>query len=458
MPRKPIQEITNRKTANGLGSADQLPSGLWRWRVSVRTPNGKLTRLSGTCPTETLALRALNKAITDNERGLLSAPDRTTVAEFAQIWLERQTGLTTRTVSTYQKEMGYALEHIGRLKVRDVRAPQLKALVTTLTARVMGKRDKYGNPLTPDAETMCPRTLGKVLTRLRSIFREAVLDQIIYVNPCDGIKRPKMPSAEAVGTVLDFDKAARFHELGEALYTAGACSLWPAIFTALSVGLRRSEVMGLRWQDVDLEQAILKVRHTAVHQDRGIERREATKTNSSRREIEMPPSLQAMLKTHQTRQALECLKAGNAWQDSGAVFATRDGAWVSPDNLNRAIENVIAWSDRVLLLGRQESGVTNLERRMRSVVRDHRARLESIVCAGEQLPHLSPHDLRHTYATLALRSKVPVAVVSKTLGHARISITLDIYRHVLPSEMKEHVFDLFAAPVPARNLAVQALN
>ena len=426
--------------------------------------------LSGTCKTETLALKALTKAVTDNERGLLSAPDRTTIKEFAQTWLERQEGLGTRTIATYTKELAYALEHIGHMKVRDVRAPHLKTLMGTLAARVMGRRDEAGNPMLEDGATMSGRTLGKVLIRLRSLFREAVHDQLIYVNPCDGVKRPKMQVSEAVGTVLDFDEKARFHELGEVLYAAGVCQLWPALFTALSIGLRRSEVMGLRWQDVDFETGVLSVKHTAVQQEKGIERSENTKTHSSRRDIDMPSSLQAMLKSHQAHQALECVKAGTSWRNSGAVFATALGWWISPDNLNRSLENVLVWADREHLLERyvpetkpsrtakKGVDVTNLERRMRSVHRDHRARLEGIVRAGEKLPEISPHDLRHTYATLALRSKIPVAVVSKTLGHARISITLDIYRHVLPSEMKENVFDMFAVPLPVRDVPVQTMN
>jgi integrase len=128
------------------------------------------------------------------------------------------------------------------------------------------------------------------------------------------------------------------------------------------------------------------------------------------------------------------------------------------------LTNILEWSDSKALLERYKpdselsrtakkgKDMTNLERRMRAVPVHHRARLEAIVRAGGKLPEITPHDLRHTYATLALRSRVPVAVVSKTLGHARISITLDIYRHVLPSEMKENVFDMFAAPVPVREV------
>jgi integrase len=177
-----------------------------------------------------------------------------------------------------------------------------------------------------------------------------------------------------------------------------------------------------------------------------------------------------VLEKHQANQALEQEKAGTSWCDSGAVFATALGWWVSPNNLGRALTNVLEWSDSKHLLERykpdgessrtakKKEDMTNLERRMRAVKVDHRPRLEAIVLAGDVLPDIRVHDLRHTYATLALRSKVPVAVVSKTLGHARISITMDVYRHVLPSEMKENVFDLFAAPYPVRELPVVAVN
>ena len=91
---------------------------------------------------------------------------------------------------------------------------------------------------------------------------------------------------------------------------------------------------------------------------------------------------------------------------------------------------------------------------MRAVVSDDAlAHLGAVARAGEKLPELSPHDLRHTYATLALRRRVPPEVVSKTLGHARVSITMDIYRHVLDSERRDHLIDLFEAPVPVRTVA-----
>ncbi len=90
--------------------------------------------------------------------------------------------------------------------------------------------------------------------------------------------------------------------------------------------------------------------------------------------------------------------------------------------------------------------------------REALAQLEGVAAAGERLPGISPHDLRHTYATLALRRGVPVEVVSKVLGHARVSITLDVYRHVPDNERRAAVVDLFEHAPSAPAAQVSPLN
>jgi integrase len=456
---------------NGDGTLYQLESGRWAWQITYEE-FGKVKRRSGSAPDKTAAKNALDQARRDRALGLLSNADRITVQELGEMWLEGQADLGKRALKMGTDEVKYVLEVIGPMKVKDVQRNTLEKAVRALVARPMGRRDENGNP-PEDATVMSHRTVGKALMRLKALFEYAVICKIRHDNPSLGLKRPKSktPQAETVGTVLDIDEKARFHEIGSALYAAGVCALWPAIFTALAVGLRRSEVMGLRWEDVDFDAGVLKVRHTSVAQSvGGFELSETTKTTGSRRDIDLPSSLRAMLTAHQAHQKLEQEKAGSSWRDSGAVFATALGWWISPDNLNRAVNNILGWSDQKMLLERyvpdgepsrtakKGEDVTNLERRMRAVKVDHRHRLEAIVRAGEKLPDIRVHDLRHTYATTALRSRVPVAVVSKTLGHARISITLDIYRHVLPSEMKENVFDMFAVPVSVREVPVISVN
>lgn len=431
---------TDRKTkarGNGQGTVWEVRKGLHRWQVTLGyKPDGKRLTASGKAASKSAAQAAMTQALADHARGLLAAPDSTTLAEYAETWLGRQKQVRERSVDLYRQELSYALAHIGKMRVRDVRARHLKDLMVALSEQEM----KGGRGLN---KPMAQRTQAKVLTRLRALFREAVSDQLIHVSPVEGVKKVKAPSPEAVGRVLDLPEAARFQELGAALHAAGLCRLWPALFTAVSVGLRRGEVMGLAWDCVDLERGVLMVRRSL--RGKGKAELGDVKTRASRRDIHMPASLIAALKAHKERQAEERAAWGAAWRDTGAVFATAEGEWTHPDNLNRAIQGLLDWSDPDLL--KEQEGKPDV---WRGIPRDQRAALMAVIEAGQKLPDLSPHDLRHTYATLALRRRVPVEVVSKTLGHARVSITLDIYRHVLDSERKEYVIDLFSAPVPVR--------
>ena len=84
-----------------------------------------------------------------------------------------------------------------------------------------------------------------------------------------------------------------------------------------------------------------------------------------------------------------------------------------------------------------------LEQRLLAIALPHCAKLTAAINAGQRLPEITPHDLRHTAGTLMLRRRVPVEVVSRILGHARVSIALDVYRHVLESEMRGAAFDVF---------------
>ena len=447
MTQKATGERGRKERGNGQGTVWEVSKGVWRWQITLGyKPDGRRITASGKAPSKTAALNAASTARTAHERGLLAAPDSITVREYAEKWLARQKQLTARSVSLYRTELAYALEHIGSKRVREVRSSHLKDLMVKLAEMPMKGGGRAGAP-------MAPRTQAKVLTRLRSLFREAVSDQIIYVSPVDGVRKVKAPSPEAVGVVLDFEQAARLQEVGQALYAAGVCRLWPALFTAVSVGMRRGEVMGLSWEHVDLEQGVLHLRQQLKVDVKRPELGEL-KTRHARRDIHMPESLRAALLAHREHQAAERAAAGEASRATGAVFTTVLGEWTHPDNLKRALSSVVDWSDPAAF-SRRSKAVWAI------MTPEALAQLEAAVMAegkGKRLPNISPHDLRHTYATLTLRRRVPVEVVSKTLGHARVSITLDIYRHVLESERQEHVIDLFAAPVPPRPVTPRLPN
>ena len=388
-----------------------------------------------------------------------------TVRDYALRWLEVQ-DVRLNTRKMYNTELGYALELLGEMPLRDVRPTHIKDTLASLKNRVMGAKVGKGKK---SGATMSTRTLGMVRARLRSVFAAAVADQRIYTNPVEATKRIKGNDGGEVrrGVALDFDQASRLHELGEALYAAGVCRLWVAVFTALSVGLRRGEVMGLRWQDIDLENGVLMVRQNLTLVDSKVNLGKP-KTRQSIRDIPMPPSLKTALGQQHAAMLEEASIRGGKLHPESPVFATVTGEFTSPDNLKRALQNLLEWSDpdptarerkakkgakpRVLQVQH-----TTLERRLKGVPVPHRAKLEAIIREGKALPRITPHDLRHTAGTQMLWRKMPLEVVSKVLGHAKVSITLDVYRHVLETETKAEMVDLYPFK-PARVMLSLPMN
>lgn len=293
-------------------------------------------------------------------------------------------------------------------------------------------------PLAKTGRPLARRTQAHLRTRLRSLFTSAVeIDKLITTSPMRGVRNLKRGKPKSGGEALDFEQLLRFFRLGQAMYAAGMLRLWPAAFMAVMVGMRRGEVMGLTWEHIDFEHNRILVRQSRVMGLNGIELT-GLKSDTSERDIYMPATLARMLRQVRRAQEQERKVAAEAWADTGAVFATQLGNWTDPSNLGRTVARVVQWSDPSTL--QREQGKPWV---WKGVPHEHRDKLIQLVQGGEALPKVSVHDLRHTYATLALRKRVPVEQVSKTLGHAQTSITLDIYRHVTAKEQQESVLDLF---------------
>jgi integrase len=161
---------------------------------------------------------------------------------------------------------------------------------------------------------------------------------------------------------------------------------------ALSLGLRRGELLGLQWRDIDLDASTLRVVRT-VQRTNGQLIIKEPKTERSRRTLTLPPSAVAALRTHRDRQAWERRGAGARWRDSGHLFTSSIGTALDPDRVSKEYKALL-----------KRAGLRNLRF----------------------------HDLRHTAATLMLRDGLPLHEVSAVLGHAQTSTTLNVYSHVLP--------------------------
>jgi integrase len=449
----------SKKRGNGRGTVRQLPSGKWRWEIQL----GDL-RHSGVELSKALAETQISRIVTDHRRGVLAVPDKSTVRAYALAWLERQQDIRDSTRADYSYNLRYAFEVIGDMKITDVRPSHVKDCLNKLATRVMQSGSGKG-------KTMSRRTLMMVRSKLRSVFDEAVSDQIIYANPVTSVKPPKINHDEDVkGIAMTNEQTARFREIGQALYEMGFLKLWPALCVALNVGCRRGEVMALRWSDVDFETNTLKVRQNLT-EVLGQPKLGKPKTKRSIRDIPIPGGLQIVLAAHKKDQMAEFAACGNRWSATGPVFATLFGLYTAPSNLVRACKNLLEWSHAGSVQRRRYSGkldsngkkIVNvveisLEARLKGIPHPHRAQLTAIANGGDPLPDLRVHDLRHTFATLALRSGAKVEKVSKILGHSSTSITQDIYQHTSYEDLKEDVFDMFATPVPPREVPAITLN
>jgi integrase len=453
------KKAKQKRRGNGRGTLRQLPSGQWRWEIRLGD-----ARHSGVGASKSLAEAEIARVVTDHKRGILAVPDKTTLRAFAAAWLDRQKGIRDSTREDYAMVLRYAFEVLGDVKIKDVRPSHVKDLLNKLAARKM-EGGRKGRP-------MSRRTLVMVRARLKSVFDEAVTDQIIYSNPVASVRRARtdQDDEDKVGIALTEEQAARFREIGTALHDAGVARLWPGLCVAITLGFWRGEVMALRWSDVDFALKVIRVRQNLT-EVKGIPQIGKPKTKRSSRDVPLPPGLQAVLEIHKLKQQAEDEMIGRTWKEDGPVFATITGAYCAPSNLLKACKNVLEWSHANPVTRRRDTGERDakgkrisvevevaFESRLKGIPVPYRARLTVIARGGDKLPNIRVHDLRHTFATIALRSGARIERISKILGHASTSITQDIYQHTSFEDLQQDVFDLFADPVIARSVPVVTLN
>ena len=234
--------------------------------------------------------------------------------------------------------------------------------------------------------SLSPRTVQYIHVTLHKALKQAVSDGLIPRNATEAVKPPQVRreeirplTPEQVKMLLEAASGDRL----EALYVL-----------AVHTGLRQGELLGLKWDDIDLETGTLQVRR-ALTTAKGGPRLAAPKTKGSRRRVSLTGSAAQALKSHLERQLEEIDRAGSLWQENGLVFASETGAPLDRRDLT--------------------------SRRFKPLLKR----------AG--LTHFRFHDLRHTCATLLLTQNVNPKVVSEMLGHSSIAITLDTYSHVLPN-------------------------
>jgi integrase len=357
--------------------------GRWSWTVIVELGadpvTGKRRQLWRAVKgpkreAEALLVQLLHERDTGVERPV----GKQTVAAYLNRWLADyvQPSLAPKTIVSYREVVHvHLIPTLGSLDLVALRPTHIQSLYTRLLAS--GRCDGRGG--------LSARSVLRYHQILHAALRQAVRWQLLVRNPADAVEAPRASRRELRATTPEQARAV--------MGAADATPFGPFVRLALLTGMRRGELLGLRWSDVDLDGGALHVQQTAQRIDgQGIVFRQP-KTRLSRRSIALSPDAVAVLRQHRRRQAEARLLAGSAYVDRDLVFATGLGTPIEPGNLRRS------W-------------------------------LGIIRAAG--LPGLRIHDLRHAHATLMLRQGVHPKVVSERLGHASVNITLDTYSHVLP--------------------------
>jgi integrase len=232
---------------------------------------------------------------------------------------------------------------------------------------------------------LAPRSVLHIHRTLSKALKQATDDGLIPRNAASLVKPPRSGTeeirpldSEQVRTL--FEDASASGDRLEALYVV-----------AVTTGMRRGELQGLKWEDLDLEARTLQVRRT-LSEPKGGWIFEAPKSGKGR-SIRLTRKAISALREHRKRQLEERMQKAGLWSDYGLVFPSTIGTPISGGNLNRSFKALLK-------------------------------------CAG--LPAVRFHDLRHTCATLLLRQGVNPKYVQELLGHADISLTLNVYSHILP--------------------------
>jgi integrase len=324
------------------------------------------------------AERVLRELLHSLEVGSYVKPNRLTVAQFLEEWLQGYVAMNTapRTRERYEEIVRiHLILALGSLPLLALQPQHIQKYYAK--ALQSGRRDGKGG--------LSARTVHKYHRVLYEALRYGVKHGVLVRNVAESVDPPRPENKEII--------MLGPNDLGRLLDRAKGTPYYVLFFTAVYTGLRRGELLGLRWCDIDLELATLSVVQTLQQlRSREYVFREP-KSRRGRRQIALSPSLAILLREHRAKQENARKLLGRPLAPTDFVFSHPNGIPLRPNSVTRAFQTIA----------------------------------ESAGLQGVRF-----HDLRHAHATLMLQQGIHPKIVSERLGHSSVAITLDIYSHVLP--------------------------
>ncbi|MBN1461006.1 MAG: site-specific integrase [Armatimonadetes bacterium] len=386
----------------------------WQWIVHV---DGRQLSKSG-FETKGEADSALAKVLVALDAGTYVNPAKMTVREFlVDIWLPSVAGTVKETTfESYRNLMNHVIEHVGTTKLQKLTPRHLTSMYSALQDNDKGK-------------VYSSNTIRRIHSVLHHALKDAERWGLVGRNQSEFVRPPRLKKLREMQIwtpeqIRDFLGGIR----AERLY-----AMW---LTFATTGMRRGEVAGLRWADFHAER--LEVRQILVPLEHGVITSEP-KTAKSRRTVPLDSQTAAALREWRTRQGWERKKWSEAWTETGLIFTRENGKAYHPQSLTDAFLRLQAAHNEALRTKARETWTREGLPLDKWPEEEKRLPL---------LPRIRLHELRHSWATAALRAGINPKVVSERLGHATVAITLDTYSSVLPTMGEEAAAKVAALMVP----------
>ena len=368
-----------KRRANGEGNIRKRKDGRWEGRYTVGhdPETGKAIIKNVLGKTQAEVKEKLKKAIEENV-GIDYGRSKTyTAGNWLEVWYENYAKIKMRP-SSYLNYRGYIENHIkpqlGKIPLNDLTTLHLQQFYKKLLAE--GRVERIEAQKQPKG--LSAKTVRNIHQIISSALKLAVEQRLIARNPADGCALPKAERKEM--QTLPVEQLTSF------LREAKDSGVYELYYLDLATGLRRGELLGLKWTDIDLDRGVLKIQR-AISRQNGKVVEAPLKTKNAYRTLPL------------SADAIDVLKAQkNKVGSSEWVFPSPTGGPMSPDSVLHMLQRVL-----------KRAG----------------------------LPRIRFHDLRHTFATLALQNGVDIKTVSGMLGHFSAGFTLDTYAHVTTSAKRE---------------------
>ncbi|MFZ5639182.1 MAG: site-specific integrase [Bacillota bacterium] len=372
------------KRGHGEGSIYQRSDGRWVGQVSVGydPANSRNRRLTFYGKTKKEVQEKMREAQYQHQNGTLVEPSKLALGQWLDDWLNVYVKNSVK-LSTWENYKIMVETHLkpslGHFMLKDLRPEHVQVIINQKLES--GRKDGKGG--------LSSRHVNYMITILNMALKQALKSQLIVRNVLDAVQRPKRVKHEF--------KTLNVDELNILLKTAKDHRFYPLLLLESRTGIRRSELVALMWDDLDLEKSTLTIRHAVVRTKNGLVISEP-KTRKTIRTIELPKMVIAGLKAWRVKQNQEKLRLGPDYQDNNLIFCSALGTITDPRDLNRLLDTLLKKAN---------------------------------------LPKIRFHDLRHSVATILLKEKIHPKIVQELLGHDEISTTLDIYSHIVPGMIEQ---------------------